>query len=270
MKLWLLGVRGSTPSPGPNFVRYGGHTSCVGVVPTGKPEPKLLLDAGTGLRSLTGQMSSDAFRGSILLSHLHWDHVEGLPFCRALDSAASQVDLYVPEQDGLSARDLLAKTMSPPSFPIEPEGLNGTWRFLGSPAGPAEIEGFRVRSCEIEHKGGRTLGYRIEDDLGAIAYLPDHAPTNGLSEETRDLIRGVDVLLHDAQFLETERPIAEAYGHATVEESIALASELEVGTLVLFHHSPVRTDAELDLIGQNIESEIPVVIAREGMTIPVG
>lgn len=270
MKLWMLGVRGSTPAPGPNFVRYGGHTSCVGVVPAGEREPVLLLDAGTGLRSLTGQMASDAFRGSILVSHLHWDHIEGLPFCRALDTSSSQVDLYLPEQNGMSARDLLARTMSPPSFPIEPEGLNGTWRFLGVPDGESKIEGFRVTSSEIEHKGGRTLGYRVEDDFGSMAYLPDHAPTNGISEETRDLIRGADVLLHDAQFLESERPIAEAYGHATIEEAIALATDLDVGTLVLFHHSPVRTDAELDLIGQNIEADLPVVIAREGMTISVG
>lgn len=270
MRLWLLGVRGSTPSPGPNFVRYGGHTSCVGVVPVGGREPTLLLDAGTGLRSLTGQLQSDAFRGSILVSHLHWDHIEGLPFCRALDSATARVDMYLPEQDGKSARDLLARTMSPPSFPIEPEGLGGSWKFLGTPDGAAEIEGFRVTSSEIQHKGGRTLGYRVEDELGSVAYLPDHAPTYGVSDETRELIRGVDVLLHDAQFVETERPIAEAYGHATIEETIALATDLNVGTLVLFHHSPVRTDAELDLIGQNLESEIPVIIAREGMTIAVG
>lgn len=270
MKLWLLGVRGSTPAPGPNFVRYGGHTACVGVVPDGAAEPTLLLDAGTGLRSLTARMTSEAYRGSLLVSHLHWDHVEGLPFCRALDSSTSRVDMYLPEQDGLSARDLLARTMSPPSFPIEPEGLNGTWTFRGVPDGWFEAEGFQITSAEIEHKGGRTLGYRIQDAFGSVAYLPDHCPTNGMSDAARGLVRGVDVLVHDAQFIESERPIAENYGHATIEEAIALATDLDVGTLVLFHHSPVRTDAELDVLGQTIESGIPVVIAREGMTITVG
>lgn len=273
MRLWLLGVRGSTPAPGPDFVRYGGHTSCVAVVPAGGDEPTLLLDAGTGIRALTARMRSGVFRGSILLSHLHWDHVEGIPFCRAVDAADARVDLYVPEQCGASARDLLARTMSPPSFPIEPEGMNGTWRFLGAPDTATEIEGFRVSCCEVAHKGGRTLGYRVEDERGSVAYLPDHAPSYGMTEAARALVRGVDVLLHDAQFLETERPVAEAYGHATVEETIALAAELEVGMLVLFHHSPVRTDAELDAIAGSAASvapAVPVVVAREGVTIPVG
>src|SRR5688572_6765821 len=77
VKLWLLGVRGSTPAPGPDFVRYGGHTACVAVVPTGADEPTLLLDAGTGIRTLGGKLIHEAFRGSILLSHLHWDHMMG-------------------------------------------------------------------------------------------------------------------------------------------------------------------------------------------------
>ena len=270
MKLWLLGVRGSTPAPGPNFVRYGGHTSCVGVVASGQREPTLLMDAGTGIRTLTDKLSSDSFRGSILVSHLHWDHIEGLPFCRALDRNDSKVDLYLPAQDGCSPRDLLARTMSPPSFPIEPEGLHGEWAFHDVPSERTKIESFVVTAAEIEHKGGRTMGYRVEDETGSFAYLPDHAPSRGMSEAARDLISGVDVLLHDAQFVESERAIAEDYGHATIEETIELAVRAGVRTLVLFHHSPVRTDAELDLLGQYLESPIPVIIAREGMTIPVG
>lgn len=270
MKLWLLGVRGSTPAPGPNFVRYGGHTSCVGVVPAGAHEPTLLLDAGTGVRTLTDKLSSDAFTGSILISHLHWDHVEGLPFCRALDRAATTVDVYLPAQNGMSPRDLLARTMSPPSFPIEPEGLGGTWTFHDVPPEHTKIEDFVVTAAEIEHKGGRTVGYRIEEGSFSVAYLPDHAPSRGMSAAAHNLIAGVDVLIHDSQFTESERAIADAYGHATIEEAIALASSAGVRTLVLFHHSPVRTDAELDLLGQDLESDIPVIIAREGMTIPLG
>lgn len=269
MKLWLLGVRGSTPAPGPNFVRYGGHTSCVGVVPTGGREPTLLLDAGTGVRTLTDKLSSDAFSGSLLVTHLHWDHVEGLPFCRALDRDSSRVDLYLPAQDGQSPRDLLARMMSPPSFPIEPEGLHGTWTFNAAPDTPTTIEEFRVTAADIEHKGGRTLGFRVEQGERSVAYLPDHAPGRGMSDAAWALVEGADILLHDAQFTESERAIADDYGHATIQETIALAERAGVGMLVLFHHSPVRTDAELDLLGQDLESKVPVVIAREGMTIPL-
>jgi phosphoribosyl 1,2-cyclic phosphodiesterase len=270
VELVLLGVRGSTPAPGADFVRYGGHTSCVAVVPTGVAAPTLLMDAGTGIRSLPDLLGPAAYRGSILLSHLHWDHVEGLPFCRALDRDDAQVDLYVPAQDDTSARDLLAKTMSPPSFPIEPEGLFGTWRFLPEPEGSTVIEGFEVRAADISHKGGRTLGYRVTDGSGSFAYLPDHAPSHGVSPAARALIEGVDVLLHDAQFVETERALAEAYGHATVEETVALAADAGVGLLVLFHHSPVRTDDELDRIADPVDSPVPIVVARVGMRVPVG
>jgi phosphoribosyl 1,2-cyclic phosphodiesterase len=267
--LVLLGVRGSTPAPGPDFVRYGGHTSCVAVVPTGAVAPTLLMDAGTGIGSLGALLGPAPFRGSILLSHLHWDHVHGLPFCRAVDRDDARVDLHVPVQDGVSARDLLARTLSPPSFPIEPEGLLGRWQFLATPEGTVSLEGFEVTAAEIAHKGGRTLGYRVTDAAGSFAYLPDHAPAHGISDQARALVEGVDVLLHDAQFTEDERFLAEDYGHATVQDAIALAEDAGVGMLVLFHHSPVRTDGELDRIADGFASRIPLLTAAEGMRIPV-
>ena len=251
-------------------MRYGGHTACVAVVAAGAEEPKLLLDAGTGIRSLGARLRTGAFDGSILLSHLHWDHMMGIPFSRALDQDCSRVDLYLPTQDGMSPRDLLARTMSPPAFPIEPEGLQGAWSFREAVAGPTAIEGFTVTATDVAHKGGRTLGYRIEDGTGSVAYLTDHAPVQGMTDECWELIDGVDVLLHDAQFLESERAIADLYGHATIDEAIELAVKAKVGKLVLFHHSPVRTDAELDVISQNLEAPLPVIVAREGMTIQVG
>jgi phosphoribosyl 1,2-cyclic phosphodiesterase len=242
----------------------------VAVIPGGATAPTLLMDAGTGIRSLPGLLGPEPFRGSILLSHLHWDHVEGLPFCRAVDRDDAQVDLHVPEQDGASSRDLLARMFSPPSFPIEPEGLLGKWRFLPAPESPMSIEGFEVTAVDVNHKGGRTLGYRVATAAGAFAYLPDHAPSRGLAPAVRDLIEGVDVLMHDAQFTETERRLADDYGHATVEETVALAAKASVGTLVLFHHSPVRTDDQLDRILDLVESPLPIVVAREGMRIAVG
>ena len=251
-------------------MRYGGHTSCVAVTPAGATAPTLLMDAGTGIRSLPSLLGAEPFRGSILLSHLHWDHVEGLPFCRAVDRDDARVDLHIPEQAGVSARDLLARTLSPPSFPIEPEGLLGSWRFLPAPEGTVAIEGFEVTATDIHHKGGRTLGYRVANAAGSFAYLPDHAPSRGMTPAVRTLIEGVDVLLHDAQFTESERHVADAYGHATVEETIALAGEAGVGLLVLFHHSPVRTDDQLDSIADRGDSSVPIVVAREGMRIPVG
>ena len=269
MMIWLLGVRGSTPAPGPDFVRYGGHTACVAVVPDGADAPTLVLDAGTGIRSLTSRLAGRPYRGAIVLSHLHWDHVQGVPFFAAGDRPDSAVDLYLPEQDGRSGADLLAGLMSPPSFPIGPEGLLGEWSFTALPPGRTSIGGFEVTAAEVAHKGGRTYGYRVADETGSFAYLPDHAPALGCSDEVRALVAGVDVLLHDAQFVEAERALADAYAHATVDDAIALATEAGVGTLVLFHHSPVRTDDQLDAFARDLTAPMPLIVAREQQTIAV-
>ena len=272
MKIELLGVRGSTAAPGPDFVRYGGHTSCVAVSADGAPVPTLVFDAGTGLRTLTQRLSGLAFEGSILLSHLHWDHVQGLPFFSAGDRDDARVDLYVPAQDGRSGRDLLAQTLSPPAFPIPPEGLRGAWTFHALSDGECEVEGFTVRAVDATHKGGRTLAYRVEREGASVVYLPDHAPAAGVSAELLDLLRGADVLLHDAQFLEGERPVAVDYGHATVQDAVTLAVAGAVSTLVLFHHSPARTDDALDEIARwapGLAPGLRIVVAREGDTIDV-
>ena len=273
MRLHLLGVRGSTPASGPEFVRYGGHTSCIGVQAEGARGPSLVLDAGTGLQRLTAFLDGRPYRGSILLSHLHWDHVQGLPFFAAGDRDDARVDLYGPGEVGCSLRDLLARSMSPPNFPITPEGLRGQWSFQDITTGVHSIEGFTITAAEVVHKGGRTLGYRVDDPGGGvIAYLPDHAPARGMTAHTRALIEGVDVLVHDAQFSAAERQIADDYGHATVEDALALAANAGARLLLLFHHSPARTDDALDELAAELTGgPVPVRLARDGdqLDIPV-
>jgi phosphoribosyl 1,2-cyclic phosphodiesterase len=268
----FLGVRGSTPAPGADFVRYGGHTSCVALTAEGGTHPTLVLDAGTGLRSLTGLLDGAPYDGSIVLTHLHWDHVQGVPFFAAGDREGARVDLYVPAQDGRSGRDLLAQFLSPPAFPIPPEGLRGTWGFHALEVGPHRIEGFSVAAAQIEHKGGRTFALRVDDAHGSVAYLPDHAPAAGMSDALGELLAGVDVLVHDAQFLEGERPVAVDYGHATVQDAVELGRSCGAGTVVLFHHSPVRTDAALDEIAAwapDLVDDLEVLVAQEGMLLDV-
>jgi phosphoribosyl 1,2-cyclic phosphodiesterase len=272
VKVQLLGVRGSTPAPGADFVRYGGHTSCLAITPEGGERPTLVLDAGTGLRSLTALLGGDAYEGSIVLSHLHWDHMQGLPFFAAGDRETARVDLYVPAQDGRSGRDLLAHSFSPPSFPIAPEGLHGRWTFHAMEEGRHKVEGLAVTAVEIEHKGGLTFGLRVDDERGSMAYLPDHAPAAGVSDALLTMLDGVDVLIHDAQFLEGERPVAVDYGHATVQDCVKLAERCGASTVVLFHHSPARTDEALDDIAAwapDLSDSVAVVVAVEGMTVDV-
>jgi len=268
VRLQVLGVRGSAASPGESFVRYGGNTSCLAVSADAESDPTLVLDAGTGLRSLTGILAGRPFRGSILLSHLHWDHVQGIPFFAAGDRDDARADLYLPAQGGRSARDLLAQQMSPPAFPITPDGLLGQWQFHAVGPGTFSAEGFEVAAATVQHKGGATLGYRVQQGSASIGYLPDHAPKVGVSPQLYDMLQGIDLLIHDAQFLDHERPRAESYGHATVQDAILLAEEVGAGRLVLFHHGPARTDDALDAIAAQFcePSGGRVVMAAEGMT----
>lgn len=269
MRLNLLGVRGSTPAPGESFTRYGGNTSCVAVIARGQSRPTLTLDAGTGLRSLSALLQGKAYDGAIVLSHLHWDHMHGLPFFTSGDREDARVHVYVPAQRGRSGEELLAQSMSPPSFPITPGGLDGSWEFTAVEPGTHTIGSFSVIAAEVRHKGGRTFGYRVSDGDSEIAYLPDHVARGPITPTLERLIRGVDLLIHDAQFLEAERRFADAYGHSTVQDAIELSISLGVHRLLLFHHSPTRTDDQLDAIAADLDSPVPVEIAREGQVLDV-
>lgn len=272
MRLLFCGVRGSTSAPGSEFVRVGGHTSCIALAHDGRPV-SLVLDAGTGIRRVTHELGGEAFNGSLLLTHLHWDHVQGLPFFAAGDRDDSHVRVFVPEQTHLDGRahdaaDVLALAMSPPHFPIGPDGLRGHWQFESLPPGTHCIEDFNVVAFDVPHKGGRTYGFRISEGGSSIAYIPDHCPQAGTSPLIARACAGVDLLVHDAQFLEHERAVADLYGHATVRDALELAELCRARGLALFHHAPARSDDDVDAIGQaavaaGTERGIEVVVARE-------
>ena len=175
MEVTFHGVRGSTPVSGAEFRRTGGHTSCVALRPDDSAET-LVLDAGTGIQRLGASLAGSAFHGTILLTHLHWDHVQGLPFFAPADRPDACTVLGQPAQ-GRDPEALLAEVMSPPHFPITPAGLQGTWRHRALEPGEHRFGAFAVLALEVPHKGGRAFGYRVETGGASIAYVPDHAPT---------------------------------------------------------------------------------------------
>ncbi|MGV3563621.1 MAG: MBL fold metallo-hydrolase, partial [Nocardioides sp.] len=257
MRVTFCGVRGSTPAPGPDFVRYGGHTSCVALAHDGE-RPTLLLDGGTGLMRVTDLLGATPFHGTLLIGHLHWDHTHGIPFFRSGNAHGSRVDVLIPQQEAGRRGDAhatLARCFSPPHFPVEPRELGGGWTFDEIAEGTRELEGFEVTARQIPHKGGRTFGYRVSHGGTTLAYLSDHSPTSvgpgpdGLGERHESalaLARDADLLVTDAQHLASQFPDVAFLGHASVEYDVELAVEAGVRTLVLFHHDPWRTDAEVD------------------------
>ncbi len=274
----FCGVRGSTPAPGIDFVRYGGHTPCLALTRAEATSPALILDAGVGLTKATALLGGAAFGGAILLTHLHWDHVLGLPFFAAGDREDAHVEVLLPEQPGgEDAEEILGAIMRPPYFPIGPGDLRGTWRFGLIAPGERSIEGFSVLAREIPHKGGRTFGYRISDGRSTLAYLPDHCPTalgpgeDGFGEyhaAAIELVSGADLLVHDAQLFPEELAADAAFGHAVADYAVALAERAGVRSVALFHHRPDRSDEALDGLARRFaHTATPVSVASEGTTV---
>jgi phosphoribosyl 1,2-cyclic phosphodiesterase len=307
VRIHLCGVRGSTPAPGAEFVRYGGHTSCVAIAPDGGPV-RLILDAGTGLRRVTGLLGGAPFAGTIILTHLHWDHVHGLPFFTAGDRDDARVTLLLPEseeaqnqeaqnqeaqnqeaqnqeaqnqeaqnQEGSAgAEEVLARGMSPPHFPIRPSGLRGEWSFCNLAPGAFKAEGFTVEAREVPHKGGRTFGYRVSDGHSAIAYIPDHCPTalgpgpEGWGEyhpAALGLAADVDLLIHDSFLLPEEVAAQASFGHPAADYAVRLGRRARARRVLLAHHKPDRTDDALDALAARFHPDPHVTVAAEGQVI---
>jgi phosphoribosyl 1,2-cyclic phosphodiesterase len=276
MRITFHGVRGSTPCHGDETARYGGNTSCVSLSVDG--HDPLLFDLGTGLRYFgLGWDDRRVFRGSCLLSHLHWDHVQGLPFFTPLLDQGAHLDVYAPlQEDGSSPSAPLRDSIGPPLFPIGLDALPGTIDVHGRGDEEWSIGGLRVTSRFIPHVGN-TLGYRVEHQGASVAYLSDHQQTGvsefELSDGAAELCEGVDVLIHDAQYTLEEFMRKSDWGHCTIEYALWVAHTCRVKTLVLFHHDPMHDDALIDKLAGEASSMargVEVVAAHEGLVLRVG
>lgn len=274
MRVHVRGARGSSPATGGLFLRDGGHAPCVALAHD-DDAPTLVLDAGTGITQVTPPLGDAPFAGTIALTHLHWDHVQGLPLFAA-DNPGSAVALRLPAQeDGSDAIAVLARAMSPPHFPITPGELRGSWDFGSIEPGEHEFEGFRILAREVPHKGGLTFGYRVSDDHSMLAFIPDHCPTalgpgddgfGALHPAAIELAQDADVLIHDGQMLPSELAEAE-FGHAVVDYAVRLAQVAGSRKVLLFHHKPDRTDEQLDQLAARFADDPRVALAADGMLI---
>jgi phosphoribosyl 1,2-cyclic phosphodiesterase len=241
------GVRGSCPCPTPENLRYGGNTASVVINAEG--ELPVMLDLGTGIRQYGRTQPVDGtFAATALLTHLHWDHVQGLPFFPPVDREGAKLDIWAPAQEGERLGDAFGRLMTPPFFPITYEELRGDIRWHDVADEDFAIPGGKVKARPVPHCGA-TAGYRVEIGGRSIAYISDHQAPEALDrvdESVLELCDGADLLIHDAQYTPEEFQARLTWGHCTVDYSVLVAREAGARHLVLFHHDPGHDDDTLD------------------------
>lgn len=251
MKVKVWGARGSVPAPGPEMNRYGGNTSCVQV--TLADGEILILDAGTGIRSLGFALASGAPNINILLTHLHLDHIQGLMFFPPCFRSESRITIWGPSSPESSLEHRVARYISAPLSPVEVRELPCEVSFQDAPATEWEIGSALVRAESVTHRGP-TLGYRVSDGETTLCYIPDHEPGLGASLGSVEqewisgygLAHGAQLLIHDCQYADHEYPEHVGWGHSSLSDALTFARRTEAERMLLFHHDPLHSDDFLD------------------------
>ncbi|PYP36653.1 MAG: hypothetical protein DMD34_02735 [Gemmatimonadetes bacterium] len=288
------GTRGSIPTPGAHTARYGGNTPCVAVRSGdegGGTGQLVILDAGTGIRPLGRELverQNGAVQAEILLSHAHWDHIQGLPHFKPFFAPGNAVRIWGSRQGTTSLEAILRQQMDPAVFPVPLDALSAKLTVQQVEPGEFTVGAFRVRAMRLRHPG-TTLGYRLTPagaggraEGASMAYVTDNELGPGGKYETspswrKDFVtflEGVELLIHDAMYTPEELEEHRGWGHSTFEEAVALAGDAGVKRLVLFHHEPEHGDEAIDALvaaarRQARTKGLPaeVVAAQEGMTL---
>lgn len=279
MRVTFWGTRGSLPSPGPETLEYGGNTSCVSI--EGSEETVIVLDAGTGIRKLGEQLPETIKKVYILLTHLHMDHVQGLPFFAPLRRKGVEVHIWGPASTKLSLRSRLLRYLSPPLFPISVREILSDLHFHELPSGMIDIREFQVTAQMIIHPNP-TVGYCIRDQGYSVTYLPDHEPALGVKSfpigedwtSGYNLAEGTDLLIHDSQYTIEEYEQRVGFGHSCLNHAFRFGELAQVKEFVPFHHDPTHTDEMLErMIANtvtNLKPSFKVTPGKEKMAIEVG
>jgi ribonuclease BN (tRNA processing enzyme) len=260
MRVRFFGTRGSIATPGPHTLRYGGNTSCIEV--QSSAGTLVILDMGTGAALMA---RGEPSRGHILISHTHWDHIQGIPFFAPLFVPGFEWDIYGPRGLHQGLRQTLAGQMQSTYFPVTLEQLGATIRYRELVEGRLRIGDIEV-TCRYLNHPALTLGYRLEADGAALVYACDHEPHSHalatgvgdfLGEDRRhaEFLAGAGLVVHDAQYRASEYPQKIGWGHSTIEYACAVARLAKVGQLALTHHDPMRDDAAIDALVDSLRTE---------------
>ncbi|HUH05364.1 MAG TPA: MBL fold metallo-hydrolase [Kofleriaceae bacterium] len=308
MKVRFWGVRGSIPVPGPQTNRYGGNTSCVEVRPRGA-DP-IIIDAGTGIRRLGQELMKGEYgegRGTahLLISHTHWDHIQGLPFFSPLYKSGNAIKLYARQRDDTHLRAVFASQTENLYFPVPMTSLKADAEFRELVEGQSFMIGKARVSCTRLNHPWIAMAYRVEVDGASVVYSSDTAPFTDillehefiaqapeigapLEPEDRaklesmraglvELCRGADLLIYDTQFTAEEYRSRPHWGHSTPDDAIAIAREARVKSLCLYHHAPARSDDQQDAILTDYRAHIAragddfeLIAAYEGLEVALG
>ena len=293
MRVQFWGTRGSIAKPGPSTARYGGNTSCIEV--RSARGTLVIIDCGTGGHSLGQKLKSDrkltsaerkGLRGHILISHTHWDHIQGIPFFDPLFAPGNEWDIYGPNGLSRSFREILAAQMQHNYFPVTLDQCGAKIRYHELVEGSFDIDDIKVSTRYLNHPA-LTLGYRLESDGVTVVYACDHEPHSRLAATGDGEITGqdlrhaefvsrADLLIHDAQYSAEEYPAKIGWGHSSAEYAVNLGRFAQVKRIALTHHDPLRDDDAIDRLVASIRgklrqssSSLEVFAAFEGQIVDV-
>jgi phosphoribosyl 1,2-cyclic phosphodiesterase len=271
MRLKFWGVRGSTPTPQRENLRYGGNTPCLEF--RSAKGTLLILDCGTGLRMLgkawVEEFGDRPIHAHILITHYHWDHIQGIPFFQPLYQKKNRFHFHSLPVPRAPLRRTLQRQMADPYFPIDMDTMRSQWKFRTIKRSPFTIDDFSIHYRRINHPQG-CLSFRVENQGRAVVYATDNEPGDPRGDRNlRDLARGADVLVYDSQFSREDLgQEKKGWGHSSWEEGVAICQEVGVREFILFHHDPDSDDQAVDQLEKKAQASFPSSRAAfEGMVI---